>query len=37
MASGWEPSLLLDLLCVVGVSVLVMFFAVKRLEKRMVK
>lgn len=37
MASGWEPSLLLDLLYIVGVAGIIMFLAVKRLEKRMVK
>ncbi len=37
MAAGWEPSLLLDLLYVVGVAAVVMFLAVKRLEKRIVK
>lgn len=37
MASGWHPSLLLDLLYIVGVSGIIMFLAVQRLEQRMVK
>lgn len=37
MASGWELSLLLDLLYMVCVAGVIMFFAVRRLEKRMVK
>jgi len=37
MASGWELSLLLDLLYIVGVGGIILFLAVKRLEKRMVK
>jgi lipooligosaccharide transport system permease protein len=37
MASGWSASLLLDLAYTVGVAVLVMALAAKRLEKRIVK
>jgi lipooligosaccharide transport system permease protein len=37
LASGWEPSLLLDMAYVVGVAILVMYFAVRRLERRMVR
>jgi lipooligosaccharide transport system permease protein len=37
MASGWEPSLLLDLAYTIGVAVLVMALAAKRLEKRIIK
>jgi lipooligosaccharide transport system permease protein len=37
MASGWEPGLLLDLAYTVGMGVLILFFAVKRLERRLVK
>lgn len=37
MATGWESSLLLDLLYIVGVAGIILFLAVKRLEKRMVK
>ncbi len=36
-ASGWEPSLLLDLAYVVGVSLIVAWTAVRRLERRLVK
>ena len=37
MAAGWEPTLLWDLLYIVGVASIIMFLAVKRLGKRMVK
>jgi lipooligosaccharide transport system permease protein len=37
MATGWKPSLLLDLLYIVAAGAIIMFLAVKRLEKRMVK
>ena len=37
MASGWEYSLLLDLLYMVCVAGVILFLAVRRLEKRMVK
>jgi lipooligosaccharide transport system permease protein len=37
LASGWEPSLLLDLAYTVGVAILIMALAVRRLEKRIVK
>lgn len=37
MAEGWEAALLLDLLYIVGVAGVILYLAVKRLEKRMVK
>ncbi len=37
MAAGWRPALLLDLAYVVCVAAFIMFLAVKRLGKRMVK
>ena len=37
MASGWKPALLLDLAYMVCVGVLILFLAVKRLERRLVK
>ena len=37
LASGWSPSLLLDLLYLLGAAGITMFLAVRRLEKRMVK
>jgi len=37
MASGWTPSLLLDLAYTIGVAVLVMAIAARRLEKRIIK
>jgi len=37
MASGWEPSLLLDLAYTIVVAVLVLALAVRRLDRRLVK
>jgi lipooligosaccharide transport system permease protein len=37
LARGWEPSLFLDLAYVLGVAAIVLFFAVRRLTRRMVK
>jgi lipooligosaccharide transport system permease protein len=37
LARGWEPSLFLDMAYVLAVAAIVMRFAVKRLERRMVK
>ena len=37
MASGWEPTLLWDLLYIVGVAGIILFLAVKRLGRRMIK
>ena len=37
LAAGWSPHLLLDAFYMVGVAGIVMFAAVKRLEKRLVK
>jgi lipooligosaccharide transport system permease protein len=37
LAKGWEPSLLLDLAYILALSAVVMYFAVRRLERRMVK
>jgi lipooligosaccharide transport system permease protein len=37
MAAGWEPILLWDLLYIVGVASLILFLAVQRLDRRMVK
>jgi lipooligosaccharide transport system permease protein len=37
MASGWQLSLLLDLLYMLGVAGVILFLAVRRLERRMVK
>lgn len=37
MASGWHASLLLDLLYMAGVTGIILFLAVRRLERRMVK
>lgn len=37
LASGWEPSLLLDLLYIVAVALLIMVIAVRRLTRRIIK
>jgi lipooligosaccharide transport system permease protein len=37
LASGWTPILFLDLLYILGLTAVVLFLAVKRLERRMVK
>jgi len=33
---AWDPALLLDLVYIAGVMAAILFFAVKRLERRMV-
>jgi lipooligosaccharide transport system permease protein len=37
LASGWNPMLLLDLIYMLGMAAIIMFLAVRRLERRMVK